>query len=99
MNGNTEHPDEQMLCPQGAVHDDRTMQRWAADHPNADIEPCGVQHIKNIWFSGLWIVLDYFISCVKFQKRARIVIDYDPQAVNTIITYYQAKEKHDQPEC
>lgn len=53
----------------------------------------GRQSVKNIWFDGLKAVLDYFSECVKPREKVRIVIDYDPQAESTVITYYRATEK------
>lgn len=52
----------------------------------------GRQSIKNLWFAGLKAVLDYFSECVKLGEKVRIVIEYDPQAENTTITYYRATQ-------
>ncbi len=59
---------------------------------NKNMVVYGRQSIKNIWFVGLKGVLDYFSECVKLREKVRIVIEYDPQAENTTITYYRATQ-------
>lgn len=62
------------------------------------LEVCGSMSIKHPWFSGTRALMEYFIECVKHEKRARIVIDYDPQNENTKITFYQdvATQNHEE---
>lgn len=56
------------------------------------LEKYGSMTIKHPWFSATRAALDYFNECVEHEKRARIVIDYDPQSENTKITYYRDTE-------
>lgn len=56
------------------------------------MEKYGSMTIKHPWFSATRAVLDYFNKCTEHEKRVRIVIDYDPQSVNTKITYYRDTE-------
>ena len=53
------------------------------------LEKYGSMTIKHPWFSATRAALDYFNKCVEHEKKARIVIDYDPQSENTKITYYR----------
>lgn len=48
--------------------------------------------VKHPWFSATCAVLTHFAECMEHEKRARIVIDYDPQSENTKITYYRDTE-------
>lgn len=48
----------------------------------------GTITIKHPWFSVTRAAFEHFTECVMHEKKARIVIDYDPQDDNTKITYY-----------
>lgn len=90
--------DTRPTFPKDAISGDKEGERWMQEHPDSELEPCGYENIKSEWFAGLWIMMDYFIQCVKFQKRTRIVIDYDPQTIKATVTYFRAKEKRDPQE-
>ena len=53
--------------------------------PTDPLSVRGTMTVKHPWFSCTRAVLEYFAD----EKRARIVIDYDPQSENTKITYYR----------
>jgi len=59
------------------------------------LEKYGSMTVKHPWFSATRAVLDYFAECIEHEKRAQIVIDYDPQAENTKITYYRQIESQE----
>ena len=54
--------------------------------------------MKNIGFDSIWIVLDFLRENVSFQKKTRIVLDYDPQKEKGTITCYSARDNNDSPE-
>ncbi len=57
-----------------------------------EMERFGRQSARRSWFERLVLILHYFSECVQFQKKVRIIIDYDPQKECVTISYYKAKE-------
>ena len=70
----------------------------AAEMINSQAGPLsirGTMTVKHPWFSTTRAVLDYFAECIEHEKKARIVIDYDPQSENTKISYYRQMESQE----
>lgn len=79
--------------------DDKAMSMTAAppvSFPADSLSIKGSIKVKHPWFSVTRAVLDHFIECIEHEKKARIVIDYDPQSDNTSITYYRDTELQNQ---
>lgn len=79
--------------------DDKAVPMISAEPVFSPTDPLSINGaitVKHPWFSATCAVLTHFAECIEHEKRARIVIDYDPQSENTKITYYRDTESRNQ---
>ena len=59
---------------------------------SSDMEVYSQISIHHPWFVGLLGVVKHIAEDIEYQKKARIVIDYDPQDCSTKIAILRTKE-------
>ena len=56
-------------------------------HLTVTREAEGKISLPKIVFDGIWAIMDAMMMAVKFQKKTRIVVDYDPQSEKWSIAF------------
>lgn len=83
------------IRPGGIVADRHNFDHWEEVFPDDDVKPVLCDSVFSGGFETLIFLAKSLASCSDHNERMRIVLDYDPQARKTLVTYFRAKEKRD----
>ena len=66
----------------------KAKSKLQAEQFENEMEPQCITSIQNYWFEGAKVITNQIFDCMQQRKKARIVLDYDPQRGTTRITTY-----------
>ena len=83
-------PDKQ-LVPDTDERD--SWEGWFDENGNAPFRPTQRIVFKNALFDGMAEIMRTLCEATQNGKRLRIIVEYDPQAVNASLTCYQLRHE------
>jgi len=79
------------LIPEGIISY-KDFAEWKQLHPNDELVPIAQEVGKNSIFQVVLGNMRYLTDVVNEKNKVRIVLDYDPEAVNWVMTIFTARD-------
>ena len=87
----TEKRHFERVRPIGAPGFGGSAEEGAGSLPNGDMQSFMIESVFTDRFETLLLLAKTFAECAEVGRRMRIIVDYDPQAKKTVITYLGPK--------
>lgn len=81
------------VVPDGCAHETmNSYEAWLAAQKDCGLQVIGRESGKNSIFQALLGSMQYITDLVSTNYKARIVFDYDPDALNWVMTIFTDKD-------
>ena len=88
-----EHAAKIKVVPDGCTHEAmNSYEAWLAAQKDCGLQMIGRESGKNAIFQALLGTMQYVTDLVSANHKARIVFDYDPDALNWVVTIFADKD-------